>query len=271
MVPDTSGSTETERDDNTSTRRRVLGALGAGVCGGLAGCASVVGRRSTADGRRIERTVTVDVGGEATELAYGIPAAAYRDARDGDASVSDAAAAAREAEFLDGLAARLADLAGSSAEAVRAAQSLAASLGYATDAASTGEREYVRHPAETFVAGEGDCDDKAVLLSALLSRPAFGCRTGLVMPRGHCATLVARADLPTTATAPLTVTFDGTEFVYVESVESVPPGEWAKGYGERPILAAYRGGWHVVDGGAVLDAAVTTLDRGRAGLVTHYL
>jgi hypothetical protein len=92
------------------------------------------------------------------------------------------------------------------------------------------------------------------------------------MPRNHCATLVARSDLPPGLVAtPLTVTLGGTEFVYVEAVERVSPGEWARDYGERPILAAYRDRWHLVDAGAVLDATVTALDRGTPGIGTRYL
>lgn len=255
------------------TRRRLLGALGASACAGLGGCVGgVLGRASTADNRRIERACTLVVDGDSTTVRVGIPAADYRTARDGIPGVSEAAAAAQSADFLDGLAARLVDLAGSPAEGLGAAQSLTASLPYATDAASTGRREYIRHPAETLVDGEGDCDDKAVLLAALLSRPAFGCRTGLVMPRHHCATLVARDDLPgEPVERALSVTLAGTTFVYVEAVGQVPPGDWAKAYGERPILAAYRDGWHVVDGEALLDAAATALDRGTAGTVTSYL
>ena len=256
------------------TRRRLLGAVGAGALAGLGGCVGrVLGQSPTDTDRTIREAVTVRIDGESSTVRYGIPAAAYRSARDRDAAVPAATTAARTAEFLDDLAARLLDRAGSRAAGVRAAQSLTAALPYVTDAASTGHREYIRHPAETLVDGEGDCDDKAVLLSALLSRPAFDCRTGLVMPRGHCATLVARDDLPAglVASAPLSVTLDGTAFVYLEAVGRVWPGDWARDYGERPLLAAYRDRWHVLDGGAMLDAAAAALDRGTPGIVTRYL
>jgi hypothetical protein len=276
MAPRTSRKDGQRDGSNPSgpTRRRLLGALGAGTLTGLGGCiGGVLGRPRTDGGRTIRRSVTVTFDGTSTPVRYGIPAAAYRAARDRNAAVPDAAAAARTADVLDDLAARLRERAGSPAAGVRAAQSLTASLPYATDAASTGDREYIRHPTETLVDGEGDCDDKAVLLSALLSRPAFGYRTGLVMPREHCATLVARDDLPAglVASAPLSVRLAGTEFVYVEAVGRVPPGDWAKAYGERPILAAYRNRWHVVDGGALLDTALTALDGGSSGIVTSYL
>ncbi|WP_424017067.1 hypothetical protein ACOZ4N_14445 [Halorientalis pallida] len=277
MAPRTSRRDDGHRDGSKaadSTRRRLLGALGAGVLTGLGGCVGhVLGQSSTGPGRTLRGAAEVTFDHDVTRVSYGVPAAAYRAARDRDPTVPDAAAAAQAADFLDDLAARLLDRAGSPAAGVRAAQSLTASLPYATDAASTGQREYVRHPAETLVDGEGDCDDKAVLLSALLSRPALDCRTGLVMPRDHCATLVARDDLPTglVASAPLTVTLDGIEFVYVEGVESIAPGEYAREYGERPLLAAYRDRWFVIDERAVLDAAATALDRGTAGVVTRYL
>ncbi|RXK50389.1 hypothetical protein [Halorientalis pallida] len=276
MAPRTSRRDDGRRDGSNAsdpTRRRLLGAVGATALAGLGGCIGrVLGQSSTEDDRAIRGSVEITFDHEVTSVPYGVPAAAYRAARDRDPTVPDAAAAAQTADVLDDLAARLLDRAGSPAAGVRAAQSLTASLPYATDAASTGHREYVRHPAETLVDGEGDCDDKAVLLSALLSRPAFDFRTGLVMPRNHCATLVARSDLPSGLVAtPLTVTLDGTEFVYVEGVQPVPPGEAASDYGERPLLAAYRDRWHILDTGAVLNAAVTALDRGTAEVVTRYL
>ena len=276
MTPRTSRRGDGHRGESNAsdpTRRRLLGALGAGVLTGLSGCVGgVLGQSSTDAGRTLRGSVEVTFDHETTTVRYGVPAGAYRAARERDPTVPDATVAAGTADFLDDLAARLLDRADSPAASVRAAQSLTASLPYATDADSTGHQEYVRHPAETLVDGEGDCDDKAVLLSALLSRPAFDYRTGLVMPRDHCATLVARPDLPPGLVAtPLTVRLDGTEFVYVEAVERVQPGDWAMDYGERPILAAYRDRWHLVDGGAVLDAAVAALDRGTVGIGTRYV
>jgi hypothetical protein len=294
MAPETSRRDDGHRDGSNAadpTRRRLLGGLGAAVLGGLGGCVGgvlgsvsdrgfdeacavgVPGQSSIESCRTIRGSVEVTFDHVVTTVPYALPATAYRVARDRDPTVPDAAAAAQTADFLDALAARLLDRAGSPVAGVRAAQSLTASLPYATDAASTGQREYVRHPAETLVDGEGDCDDKAVLLSALLSRPAFDCRTGLVMPRNHCATLVARDDLPAglVAPAPLSVTLDGTAFVYVEGVQPVVPGEYASEYGERPLLAAYREQWYVIDEEAVLSAAVTALDRGTAAIVTRYL
>ena len=48
------------------------------------------------------------------------------------------------------------------------ALSFVQSLAYASDAATKGVDEYVRFPVETLVDGCGDCEDKVVLLAALL-------------------------------------------------------------------------------------------------------
>ncbi|WP_336001258.1 hypothetical protein [Halorientalis halophila] len=276
MAAETPHGADAGRSDGDAsgpTRRRLLGALGAGVAAGLGGCiGGVDGRRTGADDRRIERSFTVVTGAGTSELRYEIPAAAYESAREAAPAVPAAVRAARSAAFLDGLAERLQELTASPAGAVRAARSLTARLPYVTDVASTGDREYVRHPAETLVDGRGDCDDVAVLLMALLSRPAFGYRTGLVMPRNHCATLVARDDLPTEPVRdPLTVSPGDTEFVYVEAVQRVRAGDWARAYGERPVLAAYLDGWHVLDGRALLDSVGAELDRATIGSLGRYV
>ena len=274
MVRRTSRRDDGRRDGSntsTTTRRRLLGAVGTGILAGLGGCVDgVLGRSSIDTGRAIRDSITVSFDGTTATVQYGVPAATYQAARDRDAVVSSAAAAARTADFLDDLAARLRERVDSPAAGVRAAQSLTAALTYVTDAASTGEREYIRHPAETLVDGEGDCDDKAVLLSALLSRPAFGYRAGLVMPRDHCATLVARDDLPSGLCAtPLAVRLHGTEFVYVEAVQRVTPGESAMDYGERSLLAAYRDRWYILDESAVLNESIKTVSRGATKIVSR--
>ncbi len=53
------------------------------------------------------------------------------------------------------------------------------------------DREYVKYPRETLFTGNGDCDDKAVLLSSLLE--AVGIRTRLVFVPRH---VYVEAELP---------------------------------------------------------------------------
>lgn len=51
---------------------------------------------------------------------------------------------------------------------VNAAMTFVQSLPYAYDTDSKGEEEYVRYPVETLVDGCGDCEDKVMLLAAVL-------------------------------------------------------------------------------------------------------
>ena len=240
------------------TRRGLLCALGAGV--GLAGCVAG-GRSASGDGSVHSRRF--DVPGAGDPVAVDVPAARYRRVRDAPHSFAATTAAAREWDRLDRLAARLRRRVPSRAAGIRAAQALVAGIDYATDRESTGRAEYVRYPAETLVDGEGDCDDKAVLLAGLLASDALDCRTALLMPERHCSTLAARADLPPAllASDPLTVVLGGTEFVYVEAVEAVEPGTTARDYGTRPLLAAYTDRWHVLDASAIASAAGDELRR----------
>jgi hypothetical protein len=241
------------------TRRGLLGTLGAGVA--LAGC--VARGRSGGGEEPIQRAFTVPAEQGHERVGVDVPVGRYRRARNATHSFAAAMAAARGWDMLDRLAARIRRLAASRGAGLRAVQALTAGIDYATDRESTGRLEYVRFPAETLVDGEGDCDDKAVLLAGLLAADAFDCRTALLMPEGHCATLVARADLPAELLAPdpLTVALGGTEFVYVEAVEAVSPGRTAREYGTRPRLAAFTDRWHVLDARAVAAAASDELGR----------
>jgi len=241
-------------------RRGLLGALGAGAA--LTGCVTR-GRSGSGGEERIQREFTIPTGRGHGTVAVGVPADRYRRARNTAHSFGATMAAARGWDVLDRLASRIRRLASTRETGLRAVQTLTAGIDYATDRESTGSVEYVRFPAETLVDGEGDCDDKAVLLAGMLASDAFDCRTALLMPEGHCATLVARTDLPSTllASDPLTVVLGGTEFVYVEAVEAVTPGTTARNYGTRPRLAAYTDRWHVLDARAIATATGDKLGR----------
>lgn len=66
------------------------------------------------------------------------------------------------------LARRLETIAISETDKVEAALSYVQSLPYSYDSTSKGKDEYVRYPIETLVDGCGDCEDKSVLLAAIL-------------------------------------------------------------------------------------------------------
>ncbi|WP_254761712.1 hypothetical protein [Natrinema marinum] len=222
--------------------------------GAVAGCVSSANER---DRETIVRhyAVSTSTGNETVRIA--VPKSVYQAAREATAAIPDALTAARNSTFLTDLVQRLTAAAATLHEALRAVRSFVDSIDYATDQESTGRTEYVRRPSETLVDGEGDCDDKAVLLAGLLSRPPFEYQTGLVFPPNHCATLAPLTALPAESLSaePLTVTVDRTAFVYLESVAMVPAGHWAADYGEDPILASYTDFWHVHDVDSLLAAA----------------
>ena len=66
------------------------------------------------------------------------------------------------------LARRLEAIARSETDRVEAALTYVQSLPYSYDSTSKGKDEYVRYPVETLVDGCGDCEDKSVLLAAIL-------------------------------------------------------------------------------------------------------
>ncbi len=66
------------------------------------------------------------------------------------------------------LARKLEAIASSETDRVEAALTYVQSLPYSYDSTSKGKDEYVRYPVETLVDGCGDCEDKSVLLAAIL-------------------------------------------------------------------------------------------------------
>ncbi|WP_226479890.1 hypothetical protein [Natrinema amylolyticum] len=198
------------------------------------------------------------------DIRIPIPRSVYQAAREEKAAIPNAVTAAQNNEFLDGIVRRIIDSSSSLPEALHAVQSFVDTIDYATDIESTETIEYVRHPSETLVDGEGDCEDKAVLLAGLLSCPPFNYKTGLVFPPKHCATLAPWKHLPTQSFSadPLIVTVNGTEFVYVESVAAVPLGNWAEDYGQGPILASYVDFWEIHDMNSLIASAEHALGDG---------
>lgn len=66
------------------------------------------------------------------------------------------------------LAVKIADTITSDVGRIKEALAFVQSLPYVLDEKSKGKEEYVRYPLETMADGKGDCEDKAVLLGALL-------------------------------------------------------------------------------------------------------
>ncbi len=250
-------------------RREVLATVVASVSA-LPGCVS---RADERDHETIVRQYSVQLPTGTEAIRIPVPRSVYREAREEPAAIPDAVAAARNAEFLDDVVHRLTDSSSSLAEALRTVQSFVEAIDYATDLESTGSTEYVRHPSETLVDGEGDCDDKAVLLVGFLSRPPFEYDTGLVFPPKHCATLVSRTALSDRSLSddPLTVTVDQTELAYLESVSAVPVGHWAGDHGEGPILASYTDFWTIHDTGALITSAEQAVEGDLLPLLRAYI
>lgn len=72
------------------------------------------------------------------------------------------------------LARSLETIAKSETEKVEVALTYTQSLPYSYDSTSKGRDEYVRYPVETLVDGCGDCEDKSVLLAAILYEMNIG-------------------------------------------------------------------------------------------------
>jgi hypothetical protein len=121
------------------------------------------------------------------------------------------------------------------------------SLGYATDAESTGAPDYIRTVEETLVDGCGDCEDLTYLLVGMLSQPVFGYRTAIVILPGHMLAGVHGDDLPEAyADAP---TLPGGTYVGIECATSRPIGEFK----DEPVLAVYGDGVEYIDQSAIVD------------------
>lgn len=247
----------------TNTRRQFLAALGAGSLAGAVWSAYQNASVEPRDEAMRTSDHEIRIDGRTTEVRIAVPEARYQRVSDADHSFSKGFAAAQHQSYLAPVVAGITERASGRASAIRAVQSLAARITYVPDEDATGAVEFVRYPAETLVDGCGDCEDKAILLAGLLSRPPLDCRTALLVVPGHCATLAARADLPRELLAPdpVAVTLGDTEYVYVEAVESVQPGRAARDYGDRPRVAAFDGHWTVLDADALLEWTGELYDR----------
>lgn len=256
------------------TRREFLAVLGAGTVTKVAGGSDGHSLAGSGSDESLTTSHAVRIDDRRTELSVEVPRARYRATTAAAHSFSKAFAASHDQPYLGPVTADLAARTSDRAGAIRAAQSLTASIEYMTDEASTGSVEFVRYPAETLVAGLGDCEDVAILLAGLLGRSPLDCRTALLVVPGHCATLVARADLPAEliSTDPVTVALGGTEYVYAEAVRPIPFGRAAKDYGSRPHVAVYNDRWIVLDADVLVEWGREEFDRrglDLVGAVTH--
>ena len=77
-------------------------------------------------------------------------------------------------EVVASLARQMEDSAATNYEKALVALTFVQSLPYVTDKDSKGQQEYVRFPVETLVDGVGDCEDKVILLSAILGEMGIG-------------------------------------------------------------------------------------------------
>jgi hypothetical protein len=257
-----------------STRRKFLAAVGAVTTAGLAGCVSGSETERPTDrvSGRLSRRYAVDVDEGTTAFEIDVSKAEYAAARDRSRSFAKAVEAARDSDALERLGRQIAREYSSDVDRLLAAQAVVTDIEYASDAETTGKREYIRYPAETIAEDTGDCEDLALVLGGLLSSDALDFRTGFVIPEGHCAVLVDRADVPESVLAsdPLFVTVGDREYVYLEAVEGRTPGSWARDYGERPLLVAYRDGWHPLDAGALVDHSVETVSSSGSGSTAQF-
>jgi hypothetical protein len=87
------------------------------------------------------------------------------------------------------------------------------SIEYVDDQSSTDHDEYWRFPIETIADGKGDCEDSAILLSALLRRGGY--RVSILLAPGHAAVGV-EVPLDTPGTS---VELDGIRYYYCETTE----------------------------------------------------
>ena len=112
------------------------------------------------------------------------------------------------------LARSLAAIAKSATEKVEVALTYVQSLPYSYDSVSKGRVEYVRYPIETLVDGCGDCEDKSVLLAAILYE--MNIDFVLLMAPDHMAVGVNCQPQKDVAG----ITFDGKKYYYVETTQT---------------------------------------------------
>lgn len=111
------------------------------------------------------------------------------------------------------LARKLEAIASSETDRVEAALTYVQSLPYSYDSTSKGKDEYVRYPVETLVDGCGDCEDKSVLLAAILHEMNIG--FVLLMAPDHMAVGV-NCEPHNGATGFM---FNGKKYYYAETTE----------------------------------------------------
>ena len=111
------------------------------------------------------------------------------------------------------LAKVLGAMAKSDADRVGVALSYVQSLPYSYDSTSKGMTEYVRYPIETLVDGCGDCEDKSVLLAAILHEMNIG--FVLLMTPDHMAVGVNCEPRRDT----VGFVYDGKEYYYAETTQ----------------------------------------------------
>jgi hypothetical protein len=94
-------------------------------------------------------------------------------------------------------------------------------LPYVSDWSGSNFPDYPKTPEETLVEGFGDCEDKAILLAALLSQPSFDLDPCLVFPPGHTTVAIPYEKLPLTLPYDTEGLFEhnGRTYAYIEAVQ----------------------------------------------------
>lgn len=118
-------------------------------------------------------------------------------------------------------------------------QNFVLSLRYKKDIASNNSLQYTRHPIETLVEGEGDCDDKVALLYQLLKTRGYS--VGYVSVPNHMLLMIPRKTvedfLAFNENIPIVHTTPEHEYVFVEATQSEPIG--TSNYSVDDILYTY--------------------------------
>ena len=111
------------------------------------------------------------------------------------------------------LARQLGDSTMTELERIKTALAFVQALPYAKDRASKGQEEYLRYPVETLADGMGDCEDKAVLLGAILG--VWDVDFILLLPPDHLAVGVHCGLLE----ADRYFQFEGKTYYYMETTQ----------------------------------------------------